>query len=97
MENSNHSPLKLLYIGTNEGLISELSEKNEKFELTQFDNGLKAHKYLNSNEIIDAIICELVDVNLKLFDFSANAATLIIESFSDPGLGPNSIIDSAPS
>jgi len=69
MENSNHSLLKLLYIGTNEGLISELSEKNEKFELTQFDNGLKAHKYLNSNEIIDAIICEVQIRGMNVLEY----------------------------
>lgn len=69
MENSNHSPLQLLYIGTNEGLITELKEKTEKFSVTQFDNGLKAHKYLNSNETIDAIICEVQIRGMNVLEY----------------------------
>ncbi|PLX02599.1 MAG: sugar transferase [Marinilabiliales bacterium] len=69
MENSNHSPLQLLYIGTNEGLINELRDKTDKFNITQFDNGLKAHKYLNSNEIIDAIICEVQIGGMNVLEY----------------------------
>ncbi len=71
MENSNHSPLQLLYIGTNEGLIREFTEKTEMFSLSQFDNGLKAHNYLSSNEVIDAIICEVQIHGMNVFEYVA--------------------------
>lgn len=71
MENSIHSPLRLLYIGTNEGFINELTKSTEKFSVTQFDNGLKAHKYLNSNEVIDAIVCEVQIRGMNVLEYVA--------------------------
>lgn len=69
MENTIHSPLQLLYIGTNEGLINELTEKTEKFAVAQFDNGLKAYNYINSNEVIDAIVCEVQIQGMDVFEY----------------------------
>lgn len=58
MEDSTLSPLKILYVGSNEILISELKEQTDKFVLNQFNNGLKANSFIKEESEIDAILCE---------------------------------------
>lgn len=50
--------IELLYIGNNPDAINAFSESNDKFNLTQLPNGLKALSYLKEGNIPDAIICE---------------------------------------
>lgn len=58
MEDSTHSPFKLLYVGNNDSLIDKLKSDTDKFDVNHFDNGLKANSYIKSESSIDAILCE---------------------------------------
>jgi len=70
MENTKHSPLHLIFIGTNQEFIEELQTHSDKFIINQFDNGLKANTFINSNDQFDAIICEAYIQGMNAIEYA---------------------------
>lgn len=50
--------LKVLYIGNHEDTINAFLSEPEKFELTKFQNCLRAMEYLKTSTLFNVIICE---------------------------------------
>lgn len=71
MDDSTQSNLQVLYVGTNIDLISELESETDKFTLNKFDNGLLANSYINTDPIIDAILCETKATGMNIFDYAS--------------------------
>ncbi len=71
MDESNHSPLHLLYVGTNPELISELEARTNDFIVKKFDNGLLANSYINEKPVVDAVLCETEATGMNVLDYAS--------------------------
>ena len=75
MIETNSSRHSILYIGGDSRVIKEINE-NKRLILYQVDNGLEAVDYIQKNNTLDGIICEMWlpgSTGLEFFKFFSNS------------------------
>ena len=70
MDQTTHSQLQVVYVGSNKKLIDEFKSNPDLFSVKQFDNGLKADGYIKSDSTIDTIICESTVRGINCLDYA---------------------------